>query len=177
MWLHLPIWHRLLNSISYLFIVQVDDSNDNLVTFTSIGRSKSAIDYKEPKSPSARPAHIIPPEDTNEMLHVQFRVPDPKAKPTIHPKLSLLHRLRLPSHLQISFLMRTCFVPLLSPCPNALYLASIRIRRKYQKYLHLILQGQQKIPLPSMPLLFFVRLVVLVLKTNSIWLQPTRMQR
>ena len=68
------------------FIVQVDDSTDNLVTFKSTGRKKTPIDYKEPKLSSARPAHVIPQEE-NEMMQVQFSIPDPKARPL--PKTSL----------------------------------------------------------------------------------------
>ena len=65
------------------FVVEVDDSVDNLVSFESVGRDSSQpLAYKQSKV-SAHPAHLIPPKDTNEMLQVRFMVPHPKAKPRI----------------------------------------------------------------------------------------------
>jgi hypothetical protein len=61
------------------FTIEVDDTEDNIVSYKSIGRnSKVILDYKQPKYPQARPAHLIPDDDHN---HVTFHVPDPKARP------------------------------------------------------------------------------------------------
>lgn len=62
------------------FTIQVDDSEDIIVSFKAIGRSPcKRIDYKEPKYPQARPAaHLIPEDD---MKHISFHIPDPKARP------------------------------------------------------------------------------------------------
>jgi hypothetical protein len=57
----------------------VDDTEDNIVSYKSIGRnSKVKLDYKQPKYPQARAAHIIPDDDHQ---YVTFHVPDPKARP------------------------------------------------------------------------------------------------
>lgn len=66
------------------FTIQVDDSEDNIVSFKSIGRNPHIKnDYTEPKPEDARPAHIIPddtvPSTINDMATVQFRSIVPKA--------------------------------------------------------------------------------------------------
>jgi hypothetical protein len=61
------------------FTIEVDDSEDNIVSYKSIGRQLNVkLDYKEPKYPQARPAHLIP--DDEDLQHVTFHVPDPKAR-------------------------------------------------------------------------------------------------
>jgi hypothetical protein len=84
------------------FTIQVDDSEDNIVSFKSIGRNPAfKNDYTEPKPEYARPAHVIPddnsPSPVNEMAEVQFRSiivpkasrrappPRPVAPPTTTP--------------------------------------------------------------------------------------------
>jgi hypothetical protein len=60
------------------FTIQVDDSEDNIVSFKAIGAlSNIPTDYTEPKYPSACPVHVIPVE--NEMASVQFCSIVPKA--------------------------------------------------------------------------------------------------
>ncbi|KAL3775483.1 hypothetical protein ACHAWO_010596 [Cyclotella atomus] len=61
---------------------QVNDSEDNIVSFKSIGWSQC----KEPKTPTARPVHIIPVK--NEMASVQFQSIVPKAGKQIPPPKS-----------------------------------------------------------------------------------------
>eukprot|EP00956_Cyclotella_meneghiniana_P020999 scaffold37679_cov76-Cyclotella_meneghiniana.AAC.13 len=76
------------------FVLEVDTTVDNVLTYKSIGRSSSKIDYAEPRiypkpaprAPSARPAHIIPPD--NEMSTVQFSVPTPKSGPAPSPSFT-----------------------------------------------------------------------------------------
>jgi hypothetical protein len=61
------------------FTIEVDDTADNIVSYKSIGRQlKSKLDYKQPKYPQARPAHLIP--DDEDLKHITFHVPDPKAR-------------------------------------------------------------------------------------------------
>jgi transposase InsO family protein len=69
------------------FTIKVDDSEDNIVSFKAIGRSPcKRVDYKEPKHPQARPAaHLIPNDDLH---HISFHIPDPKARKLPPPKPS-----------------------------------------------------------------------------------------
>eukprot|EP00956_Cyclotella_meneghiniana_P026201 scaffold56081_cov49-Cyclotella_meneghiniana.AAC.1 len=68
------------------FVLEVDTTVDNVLSYKSIGRSSDKIDYAEPRvyptpqpRPVARPAHLIPPD--NEMARVTFNVPTPKSGP------------------------------------------------------------------------------------------------
>jgi hypothetical protein len=59
------------------FTIQVNDTEDNIVSFKSIGRLPCAtVHCKEPKTPTARPVHVIPIK--NEMASVKFRSIVPK---------------------------------------------------------------------------------------------------
>jgi hypothetical protein len=61
------------------FTIEVDETTDNLVSYKSLGHSHTkALDYKEPRFPSARPAHIIPPDD--DWTQIKITIPDPKAR-------------------------------------------------------------------------------------------------
>jgi hypothetical protein len=61
------------------FTIEVDDTTDNLVSYKSLGHSHTkALDYKEPRVPTARPAHIIPPDD--DWTQIKINIPDPKAR-------------------------------------------------------------------------------------------------
>jgi hypothetical protein len=61
------------------FTIEVDDTEDNIVSYKSIGRQPNVkLDYKQPKYPQARPAHLIP--DDEDLKHITFHVPDPKAR-------------------------------------------------------------------------------------------------
>ena len=70
------------------FVLEVDTTIDNLLSYQSIGNTSSQIDYAKPRThPSAavakstaRPAHLISPD--NEMAHVSFNIPTPKSSPS-----------------------------------------------------------------------------------------------
>lgn len=73
------------------FVLEVDTSIDNVLSYQSIGNASSRIDYAEPRThPSAavakstaRPARLIPPD--NEMTHVRFNIPTPKSSTSTLP--------------------------------------------------------------------------------------------
>jgi len=51
------------------FALRIDDSVDNVVSYRSIGRRKSApLDYAQPRTatPSARPTHLVPRDDDDD---------------------------------------------------------------------------------------------------------------
>eukprot|EP00956_Cyclotella_meneghiniana_P012602 scaffold17913_cov36-Cyclotella_meneghiniana.AAC.1 len=66
------------------FTIKVDDSVDNLLNFKPIGTQPSGpIEYAEPRTSdpafeTARPAHVIPPEE-DDMSLIHYKVPVPKA--------------------------------------------------------------------------------------------------
>lgn len=70
------------------FSIKVDDSVDCLLNFKAIGRNKSKpIAYAEPRSSnpafdSARPVHVIEPDDSDDaaLSNIQYNIPVPKAK-------------------------------------------------------------------------------------------------
>ena len=67
------------------FLLQVDDSTDNIVSLKALGRDYDGhIDYKEPKY-KARPAHLIPDDD---MQYIKYSILDPKAHPISPPSTS-----------------------------------------------------------------------------------------
>jgi hypothetical protein len=66
------------------FVLEIDTSVDNIISFNSIGHSPCAtIDYAEPRiypTPRAHPANLIPPDDdTTDHLSVTYNVPTPKS--------------------------------------------------------------------------------------------------
>eukprot|EP00956_Cyclotella_meneghiniana_P005594 scaffold7180_cov50-Cyclotella_meneghiniana.AAC.3 len=71
------------------FSVKVDDSVDCLLNFKPIGTNKSKpVEYAEPRTSdpafnSARPAHVIPPEDSDDMSLVEYNIPVPKASSSL----------------------------------------------------------------------------------------------
>eukprot|EP00956_Cyclotella_meneghiniana_P028868 scaffold68397_cov20-Cyclotella_meneghiniana.AAC.1 len=78
------------------FTIKVDDRVDCLLNFKPIGRAKSSpIEYAEPRQSDpafdlARPAHIIPSDDSDDatiMSNISYHVPTPKSKhsPTPSP--------------------------------------------------------------------------------------------
>eukprot|EP00956_Cyclotella_meneghiniana_P014786 scaffold22287_cov36-Cyclotella_meneghiniana.AAC.1 len=134
------------------FSVKVDDSVDCLLNFKPIGRNKSKpVEYAEPRTSDpafdfARPAHVIPPEEEDDMSLVEYNIPVPKASssssrpsspPTIlHHQNKHAHRLQRPSSPTSNSRPRPLLRSLANSCPPSTITRPISHR-----FLHLTLRA------------------------------------